>query len=503
MKAGLFGLYRKRIVSVALVAVLAIASAGCGGGGSQGDTGVAELLAGEIKGEITVSCFNTMFYERFLNEAAALFESEFPETKVNIQTFASMPETLYVDMGDDRQGGVMMQLDEQEEVDYRYGLNTQLMSGQGPDILAMDVLPYHRYADSGMLEDLRAFMDADESFHMDDYRRNIIESARYKGGQFLMPLDFDFWHVIFDKDKIGGDVAIALRSKDRFSYPELIELVKAQFAADDSGARMIDLSGDEARAFRNIWQLDYNAYIDLENKKANFTDGAFVDMLKTFDEQRRSGYFQPVFQTMEEEFQDVMENGGLYYYKYNFNISLKPMFMPRGGDSPREWPGQPDIDEIAGLLTSGDGKAGFRTFQSYGMNANSQNKALAWAFIKFIIGEEMQQSRNILGLPVNNAAYIDKAKLGLVKIPNYVMGENNSYTIDGFQDNTDAEYVQAYEDYLVCLNGFVDMLNYFPITDNIISEMVRSEAELFFDGTKSAEDVAETLQNKVQLYLDE
>jgi len=52
-------------------------------------------------------------------------------------------------------------------------------------------------------------------------------------------------------------------------------------------------------------------------------------------------------------------------------------------------------------------------------------------------------------------------------------------------------------------NEFVNALNFYPVTDQIINDMVYSEVEYFFSGSKSAEVVASVLQNKVFLYLNE
>ena len=496
----------QKTISAALVLLFFFSLTACAGSKNEdgrSETGIEDLLAEELRGEITVSCFNIVHYERFLSEAAARFENAFPGTRINILTFSSMPETTDVDLGGGRIGGVTEQLDRQEESDYISGINAQLIGGRGPDILAMDVLPCHRYADAGLLEDLRVFMDADENFHMNAYRRNIFESTRYKGGQYFLPLDFDFRYVVFDKDKLSAETALVLRSKDKFTYPELIGLIREQFAADGSDARVIDLGGDEARAFRTIWQLDYNKYVDLTDKNVHFTDSGFAGMLLEFDRQRRSGYFQPVFATLAEEVQDSMDNQDLYYFQYQPAYYLKLMFIPTDGGYRRDWPAHPDPDEIAGLLTNEDGGAVFRSFQSYAINANSQNKALAWAFLKFMLSEEMQQSTDLLGLPVNNAAFTDRAGLGLVRMPNYVFGEGDSYTMEGFLENPDEKYIEAYQDYLSRLNVFVDALDEYSVADETISRMITDEAALFFNGSKSAEDVAAVLQNKVRLYLDE
>jgi len=280
-------------------------------------------------------------------------------------------------------------------------------------------------------------------------------------------------------------------------------LVKEGFAADSSGARVIDFQNGANQAFKTLFRSEYKKYVDVENKKANFQDGSFVRLLNELNEQRLNGYFKPDFLSMEEQTQDFIESQDLYYYQYQIGQVLKNIFLPKDDFTSSGAFPIPDIDEIAGLLTNEAGEAAFRCYQTYGMNANSKNKALAWEFIKFMQSEEMQQSLNLLGLPVNNAAFVENSKVNLTKIPNYVPQGSDGYTVDGYHELSEEKYQRAYEDFMKYHNEFVNALNFYPVTDQIINDMVYSEVEYFFGGSKSAEAVASVLQNKVFLYLNE
>jgi ABC-type glycerol-3-phosphate transport system substrate-binding protein len=491
----------KKIILAALTAGMVLSLAAC-----SRDTNDPIAATGEgtpLTGEITVGCFDTMLYEKFLNEAASLFELKHPGAKINIETFSKMPEIKTRELEDGSTVSISEGNDDQEMMDYIFRLNAQLMSGQGPDILAMDVLPYYKYAESGLLEDLRSFMDADEGFKAGAYRDNIIKNVRYKGGQYIIPLDFGYEFLSFDKNKVSSEAALKLREKNMFTYAEISGLIKDKFTADSSGARVIDFQGGAHHAFRTLFKGDYKKYVDLENKKANFKDGSFVELLNWINEQRLNGYFRPEFLSLEENSQDYIDSQALYYYKYQIDMVLKNIFVPKDDQPSSSAFPIPDIDEIAGLLTNEAGQPAFRCYQTYGMNANSKNKTLAWEFIKFMLSDEMQQSLNLLGFPVNNAAFIENSKVNMTKIPNYAPQADGEYTVDGYHELRDEKYVRAYEDYMVYHNGFVDTLSLYTTTDQIISDMVNSEVELFFGGKKSAEMVADTLQNKVFLYLNE
>jgi multiple sugar transport system substrate-binding protein len=363
------------------------------------------------------------------------------------------------------------------------------MSGGGPDIFALDVLSYYKYADSGAFADLLPFMEADDDFDINDYRRAIFEGTRYKSGQYMIPLDFGFWFTAFNKDRVDGATIDALR-ESRLTYWEMTDLIRDQFAADDSDARVINFIDGPTRAFRTVFNGDYGKYVDLENKTAHFTDGDFVRMLDGIERQRRDGYFAPTLTDMTDINRDFSDYWDRYYLKYEIAYMLQLMFRP-GRDAEQEFMLYPD--EIAGLLVNSDGNVSYQCYQSYAMNANSRNKELAWAFLKFLLSEEMQLSLNLVGLPVHNAAFAEKTKTFF----------SDSLTNDGRREITEPESIDAYNAYMERLEGFVSSLRHYPVTDWFISNMVAKEVALVFNGTKTAEEVAATLQNRVQLYLDE
>jgi multiple sugar transport system substrate-binding protein len=152
-----------------------------------------------------------------------------------------------------------------------------------------------------------------------------------------------------------------------------------------------------------------------------------------------------------------------------------------------------DDDAVAGIQADNNGNIPFDFQQAYGINADSDNKATAWAFLKFLLSEEMQLSTELLpmSLPINNAAREKKAEL---VVSGAFMGLGKE--LDEDQKVMLSQYTEAVEQ-------LSDQINCYRIEDTIINDMIASEVSYFFDDTKTAEEVADILQNKVDLYLNE
>lgn len=161
--------------------------------------------------------------------------------------------------------------------------------------------------------------------------------------------------------------------------------------------------------------------------------------------------------------------------------------------------GDENNDKILGVLENENGEINLDYMQAYGINSNSKNKTLAWAFIKFLMSEKMQSSTEFSGLPINNKALKEKVKMDISDI----LGISS----DKGSENQNKELIETqqkvYDYYLKSINDFSGALNHYTIQDDTIKQMINTEVAYYFDGSKKANNVASTLQEKIELYLNE
>jgi ABC-type glycerol-3-phosphate transport system substrate-binding protein len=141
------------------------------------------------------------------------------------------------------------------------------------------------------------------------------------------------------------------------------------------------------------------------------------------------------------------------------------------------------------------------------MNANSKNKRLAWAFLKFLISEEVQYEFGWQiggGMSINNAARDRRVKADIVS-REYSESEMfmQQAPADGTEIILNDEQQRIYEDYTAHVERYADMLNTYRINDATVADIVTTETESFFKGEKTAEEAANVIQNKISLYLNE
>lgn len=156
-----------------------------------------------ISGEITVSCYDSAIYQTFLEEAANIFEEQNPGTKITIESFSEMPEVKSFEQDGASVTAIIVADDPQGRADYISKTSAALMSGQGADLLAMDVLPFRHYAESGQLENLAEYMEQDSDFQKSDYRENILNAVAFNNGTWFLPLDYTFDYYTYDSTLVS------------------------------------------------------------------------------------------------------------------------------------------------------------------------------------------------------------------------------------------------------------------------------------------------------------
>lgn len=219
---------------------------------------------------------------------------------------------------------------------------------------------------------------------------------------------------VIDRNEFGTDRT--------FTMKQLIEAGKSIFDGEhkviSAPAFLKDGGGD---LFSQMFKENYQHFVDMEKKTANFVDGEFEALISTVKELAENGYISTGI-SQSENLEELMVSGMgdvttryLFKTKNNFSLvqetypgsELNMMVSTSGAAA-----GIEADDEIAGIGVDEAGITPFAYGQAYGINSNSQNKETAWAFLKFLLSYDIQvsPSLSLISLPLHNEARQDKAE---------------------------------------------------------------------------------------------
>ena len=90
-----------------------------------------------------------------------------------------------------------------DETDAISSLNTEIMAGNGPDVLILNGLPWESYQEKGILEDLSA--DLGTYINEDKFFENFFSAYQTDGFQYVIPISFKI-PALIGKEEVVSDV---------------------------------------------------------------------------------------------------------------------------------------------------------------------------------------------------------------------------------------------------------------------------------------------------------
>lgn len=415
--------------------------------GQQEGSKAAEYVQPEMKGEITIA---TVYDMEFLNIAAQNFMKEYPDVKVDIHVAVDDISTNYGGFGE-----------------YRNELNTKIMSGKAEDILFTTSIPIKKYMDMGVFEDLSGYLATTPQMDEEHYFMNVLKSAEDKNGHiYILPYECSFQILSFEGKIIGQITPPKTEGTIRFS--EAAAFAKQCMDAAKVKNSYLTIIGPDGYIQKLVDEY-WDTLIDEDAKTANINTEQYVNWLNEVKDLKSKGYFNP---------EGLNFYNTKYYFAMDTDFDQQAAFYNLYEDSDSETcMGMPIADEKGNVYTSSG--------QCLAINSASENKALAWEFIRYMLSEKIQSQPSLYGLAVNKDAFPTSAERCL-----------KLYT-DGTKSMVSSEEYQA------LLKKWINCINKCSIRDSMILNYFGEENEKFFDGKQTAEQTAQNIQNKVTQYLKE
>ena len=112
-------------------------------------------------------------------------------------------------------------------------------------------------------------------------------------------MDYFFDYLAYDSSLFSDAEQQNLAKGNSFTYEQLIQAAEEPFRRVNTGSagpkRMFGTSAfstQQSSLFREMFLQDYDSFIDIENKKANLTDGKFIKLLESLKKYNDNGYLQ-------------------------------------------------------------------------------------------------------------------------------------------------------------------------------------------------------------------
>lgn len=378
-------------------------------------------------------------------------------------------------------------------------LNTEIMAGEGPDLLILDNIPADSYIEKGLLKDLSPFVEdlsGDEKLF-----DNIVDAFRQDGGLYAIPCEANLPVIVGKEEYItkmtdleGTADGMEELRKDNPGKDLLMlcspKAVMKNFAVASAPAWMTS-SGEINRAAIEEFLVQTKRIYDAQ------MDGLpeeFIERYEQWDEENVQYGIERVedqkyYMFGMDEFNYLQGNrqitAGIIGYAYAY-AELTSMQKVKGFE---------DI-VIAPMGGSCSNVFGVQTLA--GINASSNNTVHAEGLLKVLLGTENITS---LGFPVNQAAFEKDLYPDDYESPDeiystfgYLDGDGNSFTWQIYWFDED----KANE-----LRGRMKTVNTPYVENEVLEEAVFSAGVRYMNGEIGLDEAMMDVEKSMAIYLAE
>lgn len=367
--------------------------------------------------------------------------------------------------------------------EYAKRLSTELMAGGGPDIIAINEATFpdvQKAARSNLFADLSVFLEADQSFDRSSYMQPALDSGIIGNQQIYLPT-FLKVPCLVSTEEILASCGLA--------NPQLASMNLMEFLSSLTDADAVQYFSEEYTMLYTLLSASGISLIDYDRMAVDLnseSNRAFFEVCsKIYAKDYKTYDGGTTYSSNTDIFNGLDHSDYLYGVE---SYSFETLFINNALLSGASY------TPVTVVLPTIDG--GERAFiaSALAINANSQNKEAAYAFIQTMLSQEVQypSTQDWLGLmPVRVDGWKGKVAsriefntshgLGGTELP---VGKLPESLVDYFVDGQD----------MITECGFVNWQ---------VLDMCFEAMQPYYDGKKTLDEALRELQFKLELYAGE
>ncbi len=332
-----------------------------------------------------------------------------------------------------------------------------------PDMIDFSNLPYTSYAERGYLLDLNQFIDAELILPW------VWDSMKYDSKNYTFPCAVQV-HCVYAKEENVGT--------EQWNMATFM-----QYANKTSSECELFYGCTDSLFLSYIENYMLSTFVDYENAEAKFNSDEFINLLKLVDAMPQQE--DDIFIEAETTSYVRRNQSALGYIQVSGIKQMQQLENMYIGESVTfvGWPG-------VGNLVS--------PLSDIAIMSASDKVDGALAFLEFLMSNQMQASFSNSYIPITVSSFntycesLQEVKSTSSEIATEIEIDGTVYSIVPLTED-------EIETYCSVLNRCKERVFF----DWEISGIIEEECEAFLCGQRSAEEVANLIQNRVQIYLSE
>lgn len=368
-------------------------------------------------------------------------------------------------------------------------LNNDITSSNCPDIIDINSVDREQLGAKGVFEDLNGYLEKSSQLKRDDFLESVLNAYTVNGVLTGIPSSFQMQTVAAKASDVGAEMG--------WTIDEMIAYADAH-----PDAQLFDhMSKNQIMQYMMYYNAD--SFVDWNTGECHFDTDEFKKLLQFVNR-----FPDEVdYNSDEPSTPSKIQKGQVLLYEvsvYDFNeIEVCGEIF----QNDYTLIGYPTTDGSVGCMLSGNGALGIAT--------KSSHKEGAWTFIEDFLMKERSQYYD-WGFPTRKAelqAMAEKA----VEVE-YITDENGEMLYDengepivansgggfSYEDGWSFEYRIPTQEEVDTVLGLIDVARGVNnVSGSEILKIIGEEAEGFYKGQKSVDEVASVIQSRAKIYVGE
>jgi len=363
-------------------------------------------------------------------------------------------------------------------------LTTDIIAGNIPDILDLNMLPFHQYVARGLLEDLYPLIDSDPIISRNDFIQSVLRAAESDGRLYRIFPSFSVTTVIGHPSVVGPNMGWNM---DEFN---------AVLSANPQADMPMGMWLTKMNFLSNAVYFSIDEYVNWDTGNVYFDTGGFAQLLEF------ANRFPADFDW--NDFDD-----GMGWIGEDQLIAEGRQIMSQA------WLG--GFDQLRSYLMNFGGEIVFKGFPTESRNGNSFNlgsslaittscvdKDGAWEFIRSFLTADWQRNNISWQFPLNQTVFDEMVVDAMTEREDDGWGGSIDIavprmpTMPGFGWNDPLSQAHINQ-VLALIEATTNITDY----NQALMTIIQEGAEDFFNGRGSAQDAARVIQSRATILVAE
>lgn len=365
-------------------------------------------------------------------------------------------------------------------------MKSDILAGDVADIIvAPSNLDLGMYVNKGLFADMYKLMEEDGSINKEDYLQNILALGEYNGELYELITRFYPVTLIGKTADVGEGF--------NWTYDD----VNALMAKKGAGVSLVPVDITRSSMMYYGINLAFDQFYNSNTGECNFNSPEFVqylELLKQQPEEIPEDYWNS--DDSWTKYENQWRNGETvlrYEWIYSFRNYI---------ENAQGYFGEP-VSFVGFPTKEGSGSAASTDF-TIAISEESPFKTEAWEYVSYFLKDEYQDNVES-GFPVKLSSLDKKAEKERQPITwtdeetGEVHEEDNTFWI-GEQEIKLTPPTEEECQYVI---DFLKAIDYRQKDVADITAIIEEDSAAYFDGQKTAQQVADTIQSRVKIYVNE